>query len=164
MFLISFRFVCHTRTIILGVKFVPIPIWFLLNQPHIGQKDHIDVSCGHMTCQNLNNSSRKWTCKERGRKNQILRGHAIAHRVFVIVLTNYLINLTIPNNGVDPIDDSGIQRSFHFKNTHRISIFYCQYNFGNPQASPLIMLLILIIDVVHLSIRLLRLRSLVFFL
>jgi hypothetical protein len=61
-----------------------------------------------MTWQNLNNSSCKLQYKERenivdtlllfmlAMRNQILIGHVIAQRASVVVLPNYVVNLTIP--------------------------------------------------------------------
>ena len=63
---------------------------------------------GHITYQNVNNFSYKLKCKERriraytllffmcAMKNQILAGRVTAQRVFVVVLTNYVVDLTIP--------------------------------------------------------------------
>ena len=61
---------------------------------------HKDALCGYMTCQNLNNFSCKWKCKERGSKvsilllfmcameKQYLTSHVTTQRIFVVVLTN----------------------------------------------------------------------------
>lgn len=68
----------------------------------------MDASNGHMTCQSLMIYSCKLTCNERGSiddtllnfmgvvTNQNLIGHVTMRRVFVFVLTNYMIALTIP--------------------------------------------------------------------
>ena len=77
-----------------------------LNQPHTGLNDHKDALRNHMTCQNLNIYSFKLECKKRwskvgtllcicAMKFQVLRGHAIVECVFVVVLTNCVLDLPI---------------------------------------------------------------------
>ena len=69
--------------------------------------DNKDALHGHITYWNSNNFSCKLECKERGRrvvtlllfmcamKSKIMVGHVISQRVHKVILTNYLVDLTI---------------------------------------------------------------------
>ena len=53
-------------------KHIGVQIKGLLSWPCIGQNHHKDVLCAHMTYQNLNNSSYKLRCQERGSRTRYL--------------------------------------------------------------------------------------------
>ena len=90
----------------------------LLNRPHTSYTNHTNASRGHMACQNPNRSSSKLTRTEEGSRvewmpcsyacvwwetNTKLTDHVTAWRVFVVILTNYVVGgLNHPHMKVFP--------------------------------------------------------------